>query len=48
MARNPAIVPLFDKYAYAVRRNDTDVSNQNSPAEVPHRYTGESFRYAME
>ena len=41
MARNPAIVSLFDKYDYAVRRNAPDTSQNKIPDERPHRYTGE-------
>ena len=48
MTHNPAIVSLFDKYGYAVRRTDPDTYYQNYPDEVPHIYTGKSGRSLME
>ena len=48
MARNPAIVSLFDKYGYEVRRTAPDAYHQNSPAEVPHRYIVEAVSYLVE
>ena len=44
MARNTAMVSLFDKYGYVVRQTSPGTSNQNSPDEVPHIYIREEVR----
>ena len=48
MDQKPAIMWLFDKYSYTVRRTDPDASHQNYPDEGPTRYIGESFSSIME
>ena len=46
--RYPAILSLFDKYGYALRRTATDASHKNYTADGPHRYIGEAVRNLME
>ena len=40
MAQTYALVSLFEKYVYAVRRTDLDAYHQNFPAGGTNRYIG--------